>query len=424
MIMNKSHIDEIKRLKKKLSLFLTGIITFLIIISTIFISIWNFMIKKEEGLRNVIRDKKIVQDLFPRKPDIALIDPIIDIFIEKIQRNIIARENFLLINQNIFVVYKNEIIVHNIVSPELKIDLIENEKKIKWKLLNRFNNERINIFEWSLFIKSYFKSWDFDIFIINRLWYSRNEVLSKVVIFILLLAIISVFLYILSIKISGRILRPVEKNLIDMNDFIDNAGHELKTPLAVINSDLLLLKELQHYDESFIKNSLKETKKMHNLLDCLMTLSWVAIKEDTHNINLYKETWEVLERFNLDIKEKEIKIKVYQSWDNEVKWNLFYIDIILSNLIWNAIKHSPKNSNIIINIKDKEFEVIDYWEWIKKENLEKIFKRFFREDESRNSNWFGIGLSLVKRICEVYNYKIKVESEKWKWTIFKVFFKK
>lgn len=424
MIMNKSHIDEIKRLKKKLSLFLTGIITFLIIISTLFISIWNFMIKKEEGLRNVIRDKKIVQDLFPRKPDIALIDPIIDIFIEKIQRNIIARENFLLINQNIFVVYKNEIIVHNIVSPELKIDLIENEKKIKWKLLNRFNNERINIFEWSLFIKSHFKSWDFDIFIINRLWYSRNEVLSKVVIFILLLAIISVFLYILSIKISGRILRPVEKNLIDMNDFIDNAGHELKTPLAVINSDLQLIKELQNYDESFIDNSLNETKKMHNLLDCLMTLSGVAIKENTQEVDLYSEMWEILKRLNLEITKKKINIKLSKFWNNKIKWNLFYIEIIISNLVWNAIKYSPKNSDIIINIKDRELEVIDFWEWIKKENLEKIFKRFFREDESRNSNWFGIWLSLVKRICEVYDYKIIVESEKWKWSIFKVFFKK
>lgn len=421
---NKEHLKEIKRLRKKLAIFLTWIIVFLITITTIFLSIWNFLIKKENAIKEVVRDKKIIMELFPKRPDISLIDPIIDIFIEKLERNKNAKSNFILTKQNIFVLHNWEIVAYNIVSKGLNIDSETEENNVKNYLKERINLDNISSFNWNFFIKSSFRVWKFEIFVVKSLWYSWWNILSNIALFIVIIMIISAILYIVSIKIASKVLKPVEKNLMDMNDFIDNAWHELKTPLAVINSDLLLLKEIQNYDESFIENSLKETKKMHNLLDCLMTLSWVSVKEEVEKIDLYSETWEILRTFNWEINRKNINIKFSKIWKNIIKSNLFYIEIIISNIVWNAIKYSRDNSDIIIKIEDNSIEVQDFWEWIKKENMEKIFKRFFREDESRNSNWFGIGLSLVKRICEVYNYKIKVESEKWKWTIFKVFFKK
>ena len=55
---------------------------------------------------------------------------------------------------------------------------------------------------------------------------------------------------------------------------------------------------------------------------------------------------------------------------------------------------------------------------IDREDIKKVFDRFFKSDKSRNSEWFGIWLSLVKKISEVYGWKVKVESEIWVWTKF------
>jgi signal transduction histidine kinase len=66
---------------------------------------------------------------------------------------------------------------------------------------------------------------------------------------------------------------PVEKNFDDMNDFIHNAGHELKTPLSVIDSNIQLLKESKTYDEKMIDELKNETTKLNSLLDSLINLN-------------------------------------------------------------------------------------------------------------------------------------------------------
>jgi signal transduction histidine kinase len=66
---------------------------------------------------------------------------------------------------------------------------------------------------------------------------------------------------------------PVEKNFNDMNDFIHNAGHELKTPLSVIDSNIQLLKESKIYDENMIDELKNETTKLNSLLDSLINLN-------------------------------------------------------------------------------------------------------------------------------------------------------
>jgi signal transduction histidine kinase len=64
----------------------------------------------------------------------------------------------------------------------------------------------------------------------------------------------------------------------------------------------------------------------------------------------------------------------------------------------------------------------DSWIWIKANEIEKIFDRFYKSDVSRNSQWFWIWLSLVKKIANIYKWKIDVESKEWKWTNFKIKF--
>jgi signal transduction histidine kinase len=96
--------------------------------------------------------------------------------------------------------------------------------------------------------------------------------------------------------------------------------------------------------------------------------------------------------------------------------------IFLSNLIWNAIKYNKQDWKIDIFYKSGELTIRDSWIWIEKSDLPKIFDRFFKWDKSRNTEWFGIGLSLVKKISDLYKWKIKFESEDWDGTKVKVKF--
>jgi signal transduction histidine kinase len=98
--------------------------------------------------------------------------------------------------------------------------------------------------------------------------------------------------------------------------------------------------------------------------------------------------------------------------------NKQYFYILFSNLLWNAIKYSKKWAKIEISLNKNNFSIKDNWIWIKKHDIDKIFDRFYMSEQCRNVDGHGIWLSLVKKIADMYNFKIKVNSEIWKWTEF------
>jgi two-component system phosphate regulon sensor histidine kinase PhoR len=109
---------------------------------------------------------------------------------------------------------------------------------------------------------------------------------------------------------------------------------------------------------------------------------------------------------------KSIKIKAHKD----------YLYIFLSNIIWNAIKYNKKDWKIDISYKVSELTIQDTGVWIDKKDLPKIFDRFYKADKSRNSEWFGIWLSLVKNIADLYKWKIGFESKDWEGTKVKIKF--
>ena len=82
----------------------------------------------------------------------------------------------------------------------------------------------------------------------------------------------------------------------------------------------------------------------------------------------------------------------------------------------NAIKFSWEEVNIEVWCNKKSFWILDSWEWIEKDKLDKIWDKFYRND--MNKEWFGVWLFIVKRLVKLYKWKIEVESEVWEWTKF------
>ena len=226
---------------------------------------------------------------------------------------------------------------------------------------------------------------------------------------------------VLAMKINSAT-DKINKQTLALKDFISNASHELRTPLMSINSEIDYSLKSKEYKE-WMENIKWEILNLNNLLDELVLISKLdadsEFKKSNKNISdvvssvskmvekKYKDKW-----LKLELKCDDIEKMVHNS----------SFEIIAKNLIENAFKYTDEWS-IKITLNDKEFSVKDTWKWIKKENLEKIWDRFWQEDSSKTDvTSFGLWLYLVKLLVEKHWWNIEVKSNQWKWSEFKIMF--
>lgn len=228
-----------------------------------------------------------------------------------------------------------------------------------------------------------------------------------------------VIIYLISKKVSELIVKPVEETLEKQKQFISDASHELKTPLAVIeaNSDVL---ENEIGENKWLKYIQNETESMDKLVNELLLLAKTENIEEIKSyeqINISKETEISIAMFESMAYEKRVKINSNIQPDIFLNCDRQDIAHILSTLIDNAIKHSEPEKTIEIKlVKEKNniiLQVKNEGKLIPEEQREKIFERFYRIDKSRNRNEkrYGLGLAIAKTSVEKYDGKIGVECE-------------
>ena len=243
-----------------------------------------------------------------------------------------------------------------------------------------------------------------------------------------LLCIVSlIIIYIGARKISKTIVKPVEETFEKQKQFISDASHELKTPLAVIeaNADVL---ENEIQDNKWIKYIQNEIESMNKLINELLMLAKIenidSIRE-LKQINLSKELEIIISMFESMAYEKGVTIDSNIKEDIMLKASKEDIEHIVSTLLDNAIKHTESKKQVIVELSKEKNDIIiqikNYGEPIPEEEREKIFERFYRIDKSRNrkEKRYGLGLAIAKSTVEKYNGKIEV-SYKEHFTIFKV----
>lgn len=184
-------------------------------------------------------------------------------------------------------------------------------------------------------------------------------------------------------------------------------------------------------EKKWLENIKEETNNMNKLVSNLLELSKtenIENKEIYTEINLSK----LIENKSLSFESVMFENKVELNLDIEKEINFQCdqdrIKELLSILLDNAIKHSVNNSKITVTLF-KEKDIINLWiknkgESIPKEEREKIFERFYRIDKSRNrnTNRYGLGLSIAKNIVNNHNGEIHVDCSHG-YTTFKVIFK-
>ena len=221
-----------------------------------------------------------------------------------------------------------------------------------------------------------------------------------------------------------------EKSKIDemRKTFISDVSHELKTPIALIQGySEGLLENVNNDEESrkfYAEVILDETNKMDKLVKQLLELMKLEYgKREFNNkeFNIVELEKEVIRKTNVMIEEKQAEIKFDENEDIRVFADDFYIEQVLTNYLTNAIKNVKemygekyiKISNEINKEENKVcIKVFNTGEQISEENLNRIWNRFYKADESRHreDGGTGIGLAFVKAIMSNYDNKYGVRN--------------
>lgn len=221
-----------------------------------------------------------------------------------------------------------------------------------------------------------------------------------------------------------------EKSKIDemRKQFISDVSHELKTPIALIQGYAEGLIENVNTDEESRKFYAEvisdEANKMDTLVKQLlelMKLEYGTREFNNIEFNIVELINEVIRRCKVMVEEKNIQVVFKQKEDKiNVVADSFYIDQVITNYFTNAIKNAEEvngKKQIVIDVEEKngkvKIKVFNTGKQIEEENLERIWKRFYKVDASRNreDGGTGIGLSLVKAIMANYNNAFGVKNK-------------
>lgn len=205
-------------------------------------------------------------------------------------------------------------------------------------------------------------------------------------------------------------------------DFVNNASHELKTPIFVLKGYVDMLNDWGKNDKEVLDESLvilkKEIQNMQDLTEKLLFLAksknLVVEKKSVNLDTILKET---IDNLNFAYPDQLIN---YSSSEIFIDSDGALLRLLFKNLIENAIKYGNNNPVNVILEKGKRIKVIieDFGLGISKEALPHIFERFYREDEARNREIksYGLGLSIVNEILSLLDIDIQVDSELGKGT--------
>lgn len=227
----------------------------------------------------------------------------------------------------------------------------------------------------------------------------------------------------LSYMLARISLRPIEESMESQSRFISDASHELRTPLAVLqttNEVALRKKQIKESEaRDIIAHNIVEVEKLKSLSNSLLEL----LKSDGQtlardSVNLQTVVDEAITNIKDVAKTKQIKIKHEKVDMVNINSNSDLLVRLLTILLDNAVKYSSNKTTVRINVQDASDKVIlsveDQGIGMEPSQLQHIFKRFYRADQSRSSqhtDGYGLGLSIAEKIAQQLQITIDVKSE-------------
>ncbi len=234
----------------------------------------------------------------------------------------------------------------------------------------------------------------------------------------------------------NTMLKRVQESYERQKEFVQNASHELKTPLSIIftNTELIesSLKNLHEDDKESLEAIKRSIERMNILIKDMLLLEQTSYGSEYEKVDLVLLVRDVISDFSSIIEKKGISLEF-----NENEGKFFFkgsralLERLFANLISNSIKYGERDNLIKIsfdklNDEDSAFvaKIKDSGKGMSKDELDHLWERFYRGEKSRSrsSGGSGLGLSIVKQIADAHNIKIDVDSRKGEGTEFSLYF--
>jgi signal transduction histidine kinase len=237
------------------------------------------------------------------------------------------------------------------------------------------------------------------------------DIVNLSIIFVVLGVVLFIFLIVI---LSGKVIKPFVDNYENQRNFIADAGHDLKTPITVIEADAEVLKMKFGDDNEFLNDIFLQSSRLKQLTEDLIYLSKLDENPDYEMIEfpLSDVITEICQSFESVAKTQKKEMTITIEPHLSFKGNQKNMERLVNILLDNAVKYSSDHGKIDVSLeRQKKFIVLTVYntvDHISKEELPKLFDRFYRSDQSRNSETggYGIGLSVAKSVVEAHKGKI------------------
>ncbi len=219
---------------------------------------------------------------------------------------------------------------------------------------------------------------------------------------------IEVLVFLFSLYLANQSVKPVRETYNAQKQFIANASHEIKTPLAVIQANL---EAADIKNNEWVDNAMQKAEELAELNNQLLALARVdanANESKKSEIVLTKFVEDLVKPLKPQMNNKGIKCTVKTLTDRSVTLDSLAFKQILNILLDNAIKYSDKKVNITINAH--EICVKNDGTTIEPEKLSHLFERFYQVDKTKSG--VGLGLAIASEVANKNGWKLSAESDK------------
>ena len=302
-------------------------------------------------------------------------------------------------NGRIIKAYRDDSLIENQDALQSKvIQALEKGKTSGFIGSYRFLKVETNVGDLILFLNCQRELDSYESFVKNSILISIGVILSVLVLIIL---------------VSKRVIAPIQETYLKQKQFITGASHELKTPLAIISSNADVL-EMMNGDSKWTTNIHNQVDRLTSLVNSLVVFSRMEEKDTVERTSF--DLTETLKSRIEDFDELANFQKKYIVTDIDENLNYYgekdSIIQLMDILLENAIKYAPEDSDILVKLnKNRKYATLKVSNKanVEKGDLSKVFDRFYRLDESRNSaiKGYGIGLSMAQLIAEKHKETIQ-----------------
>jgi two-component system OmpR family sensor kinase len=246
----------------------------------------------------------------------------------------------------------------------------------------------------------------------QRLALLKKNVLTMMGVVFLLIGFTSVLL-------ARLFMRPIHTRIEQIESFIQDVSHELNTPITALKMSSSRAIQKGVYDKKILTNISISTKQLETIYNSLTYLNFSNEHEPIEELELQTIIQRVVDYYEELSSTKKIGVVL------EIEPFRFYarksrVELLFSNLLSNAIKYSMPESKITISLKAGLFSIKDEGVGMAPEKLQSIFELYKRDSEIAGG--FGVGLSIVKQICDEYAIGIDVKSHLGEGSVFNLSF--